>query len=81
MLAAFLYERAPTLVSLYQNAPGRLAHVDNLPGAWEIKFAERAGFRSCEDALLVESRGVAVVACGHGMSDLKHRHNAYSAPT
>ena len=53
-------------MSLYQNAPGRLAHVDNLPGAWEIKFAERAGFRSCEDALLVESRGVAVVACDPG---------------
>ena len=66
LLAAFLYERAPTLAGMYLNAPARLARVDNLPGPSAIKFAERAGFRSCEDALMVESLGLAVVACDPG---------------
>ncbi|KAK7757542.1 hypothetical protein SLS62_000557 [Diatrype stigma] len=66
LLAAYLYERAPVLYMMYSNAPQRIARLANLGGGSEIKFADRPGFRSCEDALLVESLGVALVACDPG---------------
>ncbi|KAG5941785.1 hypothetical protein E4U53_007363 [Claviceps sorghi] len=48
---------------LYTNTPGRLPRVNTFP-SHEIKFADRV--RSCEDALVLESRGVAIVACDAG---------------
>lgn len=56
------------LATMYNNVPSRLTPVDNLgtSSIRQIKFADRPSFRSCEDALLVESLGVAIVACDPG---------------
>ncbi|RYP56735.1 hypothetical protein DL769_009875 [Monosporascus sp. CRB-8-3] len=66
LTAPYLYERAPVLAAFYNNAPERLVRVNNLGRSYEVKFADRDGVRSCEDALMVESIGVAIVACDPG---------------
>ncbi|KAI1502536.1 putative paraoxonase [Biscogniauxia marginata] len=63
VLSPVFYERTQTLSLFWKNAPGRLERIDNF-GSHEIKFADR--IRSCEDALLVESEGVAILACDPG---------------
>ncbi|KAI5859564.1 putative paraoxonase [Durotheca rogersii] len=62
-LVPVLYDWARLLVLFYKNAPGRMAPVNNL-GEYEVKFTEI--IRSCEDALLVESAGLAILACDPG---------------
>ncbi|KAG5923150.1 hypothetical protein E4U42_005040 [Claviceps africana] len=62
-LSWLLYYRGQALHLFYKNAPGRLPRISTF-SRYEIKFADRV--RSCEDALLVESRGVAIVACDAG---------------
>ena len=47
----------------YKNAPAHLPHINTF-SSHDIKFADRV--RSCEDVLIVESRGVAIVACDAG---------------
>ncbi|RYP91875.1 hypothetical protein DL770_001997 [Monosporascus sp. CRB-9-2] len=66
LTAAYLYERAPVLATFYSNAPERLVRVNNLGRSHDVKFADRDDVRSCEDALMVESIGVAIVACDPG---------------
>ncbi|RYO81190.1 hypothetical protein DL762_007259 [Monosporascus cannonballus] len=66
LMAPYLYERVPALAAFYNNAPKRLVRVNNLGRSHEVKFADRDGVRSCEDALMVESIGVAIVACDPG---------------
>ncbi|KAG5984816.1 hypothetical protein E4U55_003034 [Claviceps digitariae] len=47
----------------YKNSPNHLPRINTF-SSYEVKFADRV--RSCEDALIVESRGVAIVACDAG---------------
>ncbi|CAJ2499767.1 Uu.00g026200.m01.CDS01 [Anthostomella pinea] len=63
LLAPVLYERAQILYLFWRNAPVRFTRIDNL-GSHDIKFADR--IRSCEDALLVESQGLAILGCDPG---------------
>ncbi|KAG5986238.1 hypothetical protein E4U43_005601 [Claviceps pusilla] len=62
-LSCLLYYRGQALYMFYKNDPGRLPRINTF-SSHEIKFADRV--RSCEDALIVESRGVAIVACDAG---------------
>ncbi|POR38283.1 Serum paraoxonase/arylesterase 1 [Tolypocladium paradoxum] len=48
---------------LYTNAPNRLVKIDAFR-SHTVKFADR--LRSCEDVLLLEERGLAIVACDPG---------------
>ncbi|KAI0857042.1 putative paraoxonase [Xylaria cubensis] len=64
LLLPFLYERGQVLSTLFwKNAPSRLVKV-NAFASHEIKFADR--IRSCEDALIVESEGLAILGCDPG---------------
>jgi arylesterase / paraoxonase len=63
LLAPYLYDRGQLLSYMYLNAPERLARVNAFP-SHEIKFQDK--LRSCEDAILVESTGVAIIACDPG---------------
>ncbi|KAI1632192.1 putative paraoxonase [Biscogniauxia mediterranea] len=63
VLSPVLYERLQTLSLFWKNAPERLVKIDNF-GSYEIKFADRV--RSCEDALVLEPEGVAILACDPG---------------
>ncbi|KAI1338397.1 putative paraoxonase [Xylariaceae sp. FL0016] len=62
-LSPFLWERAQVLSLFWYNAPERLVRIDEF-GSHEIKFSDR--IRSCEDVVLVESVGVAILACDPG---------------
>ncbi|CCE35075.1 uncharacterized protein CPUR_02003 [Claviceps purpurea 20.1] len=62
-LSVLVYHRGQALWMLYNNSPARLSHINTF-SSYDIKFADRV--RSCEDALIVESRGVAIVACDAG---------------
>ncbi|KAM4059776.1 paraoxonase [Hirsutella rhossiliensis] len=62
-LSPFLYERWQLFSTLHANAPDRLAKVNNL-GSHQIKFSDR--IRSCEDVLLLEAQGLALIACDPG---------------
>lgn len=60
VLALFLYNRARPLYALYNNAPSRLNRINTFknPG---IKFP--ATLRNCEDVLLEEKEGFALLSC------------------
>jgi arylesterase/paraoxonase len=58
-----LYERFEALSLFYSNSPERLPRI-NAFKSHEIKFADE--IRSCEDVLLVESLGVAILPCDPG---------------
>ncbi|GAW24052.1 hypothetical protein ANO14919_136310 [Xylariales sp. No.14919] len=62
-LAVFLAGRVRVLSLAYFNAPGRMPNYANFTSS-EIKFTEQ--IRSCEDVLLVEARGLALLACDPG---------------
>ncbi|KID77824.1 Serum paraoxonase/arylesterase 2 [Metarhizium brunneum] len=62
-LSSLLYFRGRELLMVYTNAPGRLPEINTF-SHHEIKFADRV--RSCEDVLVLESRGVALMACDAG---------------
>ncbi|KAI1807114.1 calcium-dependent phosphotriesterase [Daldinia bambusicola] len=65
-LAALLptfYDLGQKLVLMYNNAPSRFINIDNLKSS-ELKFSDT--FRSCEDVLLVESKGIAIFSCDPG---------------
>ncbi|KAI1207080.1 uncharacterized protein F4807DRAFT_213238 [Annulohypoxylon truncatum] len=61
-LVPFLYDSYMRLSTISNNAPGKLTHINNLKS--EIKFKDTV--RSCEDALLIESRGLAIFSCDPG---------------
>ncbi|KAI0107768.1 putative paraoxonase [Nemania sp. FL0031] len=63
LLAPFAYDRAEVASLFWKNAPHRLVKVNTF-ASHEIKFADR--IRSCEDALLVESEGLAILGCDPG---------------
>lgn len=48
---------------LWNNAPGRLATINTFK-SYEVKFADKT--RNCEDALIIESKGIAIVGCDPG---------------
>ncbi|KAK6949344.1 hypothetical protein Daesc_009419 [Daldinia eschscholtzii] len=58
-----LYDLGQKLVLMYNNAPERFLNINNLNSS-EVKFSDT--IRDCEDALLVESKGLAIVACDPG---------------
>jgi arylesterase / paraoxonase len=59
----YLYGRFQLLSLFYKNAPNRLPRIEAFK-SHEIKFADRA--KNCEDALLVESKGLAILSCDLG---------------
>ncbi|KAI8629759.1 putative paraoxonase [Xylariaceae sp. FL1651] len=63
LLSPFFYERGQTLSLFWKNAPERFVKINTF-ASHEIKFADR--IRSCEDALLVESEGLAILGCDPG---------------
>ncbi|KAI1127415.1 putative paraoxonase [Nemania abortiva] len=63
VLAPFTYDRAQVASLFWKNAPHRLAKVNTFT-SHEIRFSDR--IRSCEDALLVESEGIAILGCDPG---------------
>ncbi|KAI0015417.1 putative paraoxonase [Xylariomycetidae sp. FL0641] len=63
LLSPWLYDRAQTLSLFFANAPGRFVRIDAV-ASHQIKFADR--IRSCEDAVLLESQGLAILACDPG---------------
>ncbi|KAI1464035.1 calcium-dependent phosphotriesterase [Daldinia caldariorum] len=66
ILAALLptfYNLGQKLVLMYNNAPSRFISINNLKSS-EVKFSDT--FRSCEDILLVESKGIAIFSCDAG---------------
>ncbi|KAG6035010.1 hypothetical protein E4U41_006276 [Claviceps citrina] len=62
-LSSLLYYRGQALYMFYKNAPKNLPHINTF-ASYDIKFADRV--RSCEDAVILESRGLAIVACDPG---------------
>ncbi|KAI0905661.1 putative paraoxonase [Ustulina deusta] len=63
LLSPFLYERGQTSSLFWKNAPHRLVKVNTF-ASHEVRFADR--IRSCEDALMVESEGLAILGCDPG---------------
>ncbi|KAI0895702.1 hypothetical protein F4806DRAFT_467662 [Annulohypoxylon nitens] len=61
-LVPFLYDSYMRLSVIFNNAPGKLVHINNLK--YEIKFEDSV--RDCEDALLIESKGLAIFSCDPG---------------
>ncbi|KAI0178974.1 calcium-dependent phosphotriesterase [Hypoxylon sp. FL1284] len=59
----YLQDCFERLSIIRQNAPGRLATV-NAFNSRELKYADQ--IRSCEDGLLIESKGLAILACDPG---------------
>ncbi|KAI0976902.1 putative paraoxonase [Xylaria arbuscula] len=63
LLSPYLYERWQTAALFWKNAPHRLVRVNTF-ASHEVRFADR--IRSCEDAILVESVGFAILGCDPG---------------
>ncbi|KAK7419081.1 hypothetical protein QQX98_003583 [Neonectria punicea] len=63
LLAPFLWPRVRVLSLFFQNAPEKLQRMNALD-AVELKFADRV--RNCEDALLLEDKGLAILGCDPG---------------
>ncbi|KAI0011923.1 putative paraoxonase [Xylariaceae sp. FL0662B] len=64
ILSPKIYEHGQSMwFLLHDNAPERMVKINNF-GSYEIKFADKV--RSCEDALLVESEGLAIFSCDAG---------------
>ncbi|KAG6357621.1 hypothetical protein INS49_013498 [Diaporthe citri] len=62
-LAALLAGRVRVLSLAYSNAPERMPRHANFT-SYEVKFADQ--IRNCEDAVLVENGGIALLACDPG---------------
>ncbi|KAI1392935.1 calcium-dependent phosphotriesterase [Hypoxylon trugodes] len=58
-----LYSSVQKVFVIYNNAPERLSSINNFK-SYEIKFADT--IRNCEDGLLVESQGLALLSCDVG---------------
>ncbi|GAP84218.2 putative six-bladed beta- -like protein [Rosellinia necatrix] len=56
-------DRSQVLFLFWKNAPHRLVKVNTF-ASHEIRFSDR--IRSCEDVLMVESKGLAILACDPG---------------
>lgn len=62
-LGLFVYSRIAILQTFLRNSPDKLPTVNNI-GKYDIKFADRT--RNCEDVILLETYGVAIVGCDPG---------------
>ncbi|KAF3759969.1 hypothetical protein M406DRAFT_348657 [Cryphonectria parasitica EP155] len=62
-LATFLAARVQVLSLAYFNAPARMPKHTNFT-SFEVKFADQV--RNCEDVVLIEDRGLALLACDPG---------------
>ncbi|KAI2604165.1 uncharacterized protein GGS25DRAFT_507243 [Hypoxylon fragiforme] len=58
-----LYDAGQRLALMYANSPGQFVKINNFK-SYEIKFADT--FRNCEDGLLIESAGIAILSCDPG---------------
>ncbi|KAI0539540.1 putative paraoxonase [Xylaria digitata] len=63
LLSPFIYERGQVSFLFWKNAPHRLVKVNTF-ASHEVRFSDR--IRSCEDALMVESEGLAILGCDPG---------------
>ncbi|KAF2741302.1 calcium-dependent phosphotriesterase [Polyplosphaeria fusca] len=63
LAAPWLYDRYQALSHIYQNRPGSLEPIYGFK-SHEIKFTDR--LRNCEDVILDEKNGVAVLSCSPG---------------
>ncbi|KAI0411538.1 putative paraoxonase [Xylaria grammica] len=63
LLLPFVYERAQVSFLFWKHAPHRLLKVDTF-ASHEVRFSDR--IRSCEDALMLESEGLAILGCDPG---------------
>ncbi|KAI1821113.1 putative paraoxonase [Xylaria intraflava] len=63
LLWPFIYDRSHMVSLFWKNAPNRLVKINTF-ASHEIRFADR--IRSCEDAIMVESKGVAILGCDPG---------------
>ncbi|KAI0427055.1 putative paraoxonase [Xylaria sp. FL1042] len=63
LLSPYVYERSQTAALFWKNAPDRLVRINTF-ASHEVRFADR--IRSCEDVLLVESEGIAILGCDPG---------------
>ncbi|KAI1774546.1 calcium-dependent phosphotriesterase [Hypoxylon cercidicola] len=62
-----LYNTVQEASVLLQNAPGRLVTVNTFK-SYDLKFADKT--RNCEDGLLIESEGIAILGCDPGRDKL-----------
>lgn len=63
IVAPFLYDRYLNLAGMIGNRPDAFQNVHNVKSK-EIKFRDR--LKNCEDVLLVESQGKALLSCDAG---------------
>ncbi|KPM45163.1 hypothetical protein AK830_g1412 [Neonectria ditissima] len=63
LLGPLLWPRIRVLSIFYKNAPERLQRMNALESL-ELKFEDR--IRNCEDALLLEDKGLAILSCDPG---------------
>ncbi|OCL02849.1 putative paraoxonase [Glonium stellatum] len=59
----YLYDREQVIESFFRNAPDKLKKFSTFK-EYEVKFADR--LRNCEDALLDEAMGLAILSCDVG---------------
>nr|WGU20919.1 crs8 [Clonostachys rosea] len=77
-LCAFVYERANVVKTFYVNHPDRMARI-NATGSYEIKFQDR--IRNCEDACLLEDKGLAILACDAGRDNWNTVMGVFHSPS
>ncbi|KAE8153814.1 hypothetical protein BDV25DRAFT_148836 [Aspergillus avenaceus] len=63
LASSYLVGRAVIVFLMFKNAPARLEEF-RVNADFEVKFADQ--FRNCEDALMVEEDGVAILSCDAG---------------
>lgn len=63
ILAPWLYDRYLAFAPLISNRPGKLKETYNIK-SHELKFEKR--IRNCEDVVLDEELGVAIISCDPG---------------
>lgn len=62
-IAPYLYDRWQALSAMLANRPGKLEPVYNIK-SHKIKFRDRV--RNCEDVVLDEGMGIAILSCDPG---------------
>ncbi|KAF2819976.1 calcium-dependent phosphotriesterase [Ophiobolus disseminans] len=77
-LAPWLYDRYIGLSTIVVNRPGKLLHVNGFKG-YEVKFADR--IRNCEDVVLEEELGVAILSCDPGRDRWNTVMGAFHPPS
>jgi len=63
LASPYVWERLSALYLNISNRPGSLQTINNLK-SYDIKFADR--IRNCEDVILEESAGIAILSCDPG---------------